>query len=156
KSSVHASHTLIAPAHMKDPEKPLPRLTQATLQGENEGLDKFLALFVLIFAFLVASFPIDNNDVWFQLRTGQMIADGTFVFGQDPFSYTTDGTWHHVAWLWDLVTYSIHAIAGGVGLAVFRSLIVLAIALILLATRRRQGSLFVAAACVALGILVLS
>src|SRR5262249_45556061 len=75
---------------------------------------RFLTLLVLILAFLVASFLARNSDSWFHLATGQLLAQGRFSFGTDPFTYTTDKVyWAHHAWLFDLGLYELYRLAGG-------------------------------------------
>jgi hypothetical protein len=65
-------------------------------------LDIALAAGVLVFAFLVASFPVRNSDFWQHLATGRLLSEGEYKFGVDPFSWTTEGIyWANHAWLFD-------------------------------------------------------
>jgi hypothetical protein len=139
------------------PESHAERLTPERLQRENTRHDRILAGLFVLLAFLLASFPVTNADVWMHLKVGQMIVEGEYVFGVDPFSYTTEGIyWSNPGWSADVLIYSIFQVAGGPGLVVFRSLIVVALVLVLLAVRRPRGSLFVSVFLVSLGVIALT
>ena len=72
-----------------------------------------LAGLVLSFAFLVSSFVARNADVWLHLATGRLVAQGAYSFGNDPFSYTTNGVyWANTSWLYDLGLYQLFNAAG--------------------------------------------
>src|SRR5438477_10198731 len=71
------------------------------------------AILALLLACMLASFPARNSDVWRHLATGRALLSGTYTFGVDPFSYTTEGVaWVNYAWLWDAGLYAIHAWCG--------------------------------------------
>jgi tetratricopeptide (TPR) repeat protein len=134
-------------------------LTAERLARENRRHDRVLAGLLFVLGFLLASFPISdpNSDIWMHLRIGEMIANGTFHFGTDPFSYTTDGSlWVHHAWLSDLLLYGIYALAGGAGLVLLRGVIVALILLLMFGACRPRGSLLAAVLCIALAMLTLS
>ncbi|MBI2806491.1 MAG: hypothetical protein HYX68_16035 [Planctomycetes bacterium] len=64
---------------------------------------------VLVLAFLLASFPARNSEVYRHLATGRALVEGSYTFGTDPFAYTTDGiTWVNSSWLCDVVLYATH------------------------------------------------
>src|SRR5262249_51916191 len=71
-------------------------------------LEGFLVLLLLALAFLLGSFRATNSDLLLHLATGRMIATGNFTFGQDPFTFTSSGTWVNHAWLFDLIAYLIY------------------------------------------------
>src|SRR6516165_2993661 len=56
-------------------------------------LNALLALVVLAFAGLVASFAARNTDVWRHLAAGRLLAQLNYRFGNDPFAYTTQGVY---------------------------------------------------------------
>src|SRR5215211_5345950 len=69
-------------------------------------LDRVLLVVVLLFTFLLASFPVRNSDFWLHLATGRLLASGEYTIGIDPFDYTTVGLyWVIHAWLFDLLLY---------------------------------------------------
>src|SRR5438270_700119 len=47
-------------------------------------LDIILTITVLLYAFLAASFPARNSDLWMHLAAGRLIAAGNYHFGVDP------------------------------------------------------------------------
>src|SRR5207249_3743255 len=100
-------------------------------------LDRILIGFALLLAFLLASFAVHNSDFWMHLATGRSIANGTYEFGVDPFSYTTEGArWINHAWLFDWGLYGLYNLVGGTGLVVLKALLVVALAVVLLQMRR--------------------
>jgi hypothetical protein len=132
-------------------------LTPERLARENRRHDVVLTGLVVLFGFLLASFPITNADIWMHLRVGQMIAGGEFQFGVDPFSYTTEGTlWVYPAWLCDLLFYGIYQLGGGAGLVLLRGLVVVGLMWLMFRTCRPKGSLLAALLCIGLAIATLS
>src|SRR5262249_27123458 len=73
-------------------------------------LDGTLFLLLLVFAFLCASFKATNPDLFMHLATGRLIAQGSYTFGSDPFTFTSQGTWVNNSWLFDLGAYLVHSI----------------------------------------------
>lgn len=123
-------------------ESQRPKLTLEELERQNRQHDWILAALTFLLAFLLASFPVFNSDIWIQLRTGQLIAHGQFDFGKDPFTYPNPQLWVHTAWLWDVLVYAVYALAGGAGLVLWRSILIVALTLVLFQIRRRDVSLF--------------
>ena len=50
------------------------------------SFDALLAVCVVLFAFLAASFPARNSDLWLHLAAGRLLAKGEYAFGSDPLS----------------------------------------------------------------------
>jgi hypothetical protein len=160
----------------KSPEAPPPPATGVTAEAppapaaeakpppspERTGrryrlLDGILVGLVLVLAFLLGSFAVHNTDFWMHLATGRLLSEGAYTFGADPFSYTTDGvTWVNHAWLFDWLLYQIYHLAGGVGVVVFRGLLMVGLAIIMLRFRLPGQRLALPAVCTALALLVLS
>lgn len=87
----------------------------------------FLAiLFLGVFA--MAARNVIDPDVWWHLRTGQLIVQQGKVPHTDPFSYTSTGKpWIAHEWLTDVLLYEVHRGAGWGGLiVVFAAMICLA------------------------------
>jgi hypothetical protein len=125
--------------------------------------DWLLVGLTVALAFVVGSVPAYNSDIWMHLATGRMIAEGTYSFGTDPFSFATEATaghdavnWADHAWLYELGLYLLYSATGGVGVIIARSVIVVALAILLVLMRGRQTSLLVVAVCLALSVLTLS
>jgi hypothetical protein len=123
-------------------------------------LDTALAALVVVFAFLSASFPARNSDFLLHAASGRLLAQGGYVFGEDPFCFTTQGVyWTNHAWLSDLLFYALYAIPeiGGIAVVAFKAIVIAILALVLLqAARRQRESLWIPSACVALAVLALS
>src|SRR5262245_21146644 len=56
-------------------------------------LDAVLVVLTLACAFLLASFPASNSDLFLNLASGRLLARGEYTFGQDPFTFTSEGYW---------------------------------------------------------------
>src|SRR4051812_25725348 len=85
-------------------------------------LDALLAVLVVAFACLAASFPARNSDFWRHLAAGRLLAHGEYTFGVDPFAYTTAGVyWANHAWLFDLALYLGFLALGGAGLVALKA-----------------------------------
>lgn len=128
-------------------------------RGRVRFLDGLLVLLVLAFAFLCGSFRATNSDLYLNLATGRLIAQGGHTFGTDPFTFTAQGTWVNHSWLYGLVSYLIYSVGdwGGAALVVLKALTVLATAWLML----RAGSLpgqrqWIPAVCTMLAVLALS
>ena len=100
-------------------------------------LDKVIVLIVLILAFFLASFAVRNSDFWMHLASGRLLAERQYVFGVDPFSYTTEGVyWVNHAWMFDWLLYRLFVITGGVGVVLVKAVLVVVLAIVLLSIRR--------------------
>ncbi len=102
-------------------------------------------LFVVLFAFLLASFPARTSDLLMHLAAGRQIAHGTFPFG---------GAAYH-PWLFDLAAYAVYSVAGGAGLVAAKALLVAALALVLLRLSRAGAGWWVPVVCTTLAILAM-
>ncbi len=104
-------------------------------------LEGILLLQLLLFAFLVASFPAGNSDFFQRLATGRLIAGGEFGFGSDPFTFTAQGIWVNHGWLFDVVSYFVYRTGafGGTILVVFKALLVVLLAWLMLQAGSRPG-----------------
>lgn len=108
-------------------------LSAAAFRQELLQTDRLLAFFILLLAFLLASFPIVDSRLWQSLRTGQLLAAGQFQFGVDPYCYTTAGqTWVHAGWLADFLFFRWYEAWGGAGLVLLRGGVMLLLAALML------------------------
>jgi tetratricopeptide (TPR) repeat protein len=142
------------------PSAPATPALHQRLTEQIRLVDKALAAAVVAFAFLAASFPARNSDFFLHVASGRLLAQGQYVFGEDPFCFTTAGVyWANPAWLSDLLFYSLYSIpeVGETVVVLFKALLAAVLAFVMLQTaRRRGGSWWIPSACVALAILVLS
>jgi len=79
-------------------------------------------LFVAILAlglFTMAARGITDPDVWWHLRTGQLILQNHGLFHTDPYSFTRFGqAWINHEWLSEVLLFSLYRVAGFGGLIV--------------------------------------
>jgi hypothetical protein len=150
---MEATQPTTAPHETAPASQPGPAVTHS-----RRSFGAFLPAFlVLVLAFLAGSFQARNSDFWFHLATGRLLAEGRFSFGEDPFSYTTSGTyWACHSWLFDLGLYRLHRLVGDAGLVVLKALLVGALAGLLLLIRRRDGSTAPSVVCTTLAVLAMS
>jgi hypothetical protein len=87
---------------------------------------------------------IHDRDLWWHLRTGQLILQNHAVFHTDPFSFTRKGSpWINQEWLSEVLIYSLYRVAGFGGLIV--SFGALSALTIYLAFLRSPGKPYIAA-----------
>ena len=126
-------------------------------------LDSVLAAVVLGFAFLVASAPARNSDLWLHLATGRDLLAGKAPFGVDPFSQGGERVfWVNTNWLYDASTYLLFQGAGGLdglggaALVLFKALLVTILAAVLIRLGWCGRGLWAPAVGAAWAVLVLS
>jgi hypothetical protein len=141
------------------PATPAPPSPAAFLR-RTRALDAVIVAAVLVFAFLVALFPARNSDFLSHLAAGRMVAQGQYKFGEDPFSFGSQGAyWANHSWLYGLVSYALYQLppVGPTLLIVLKALLVVALAEAMLRLARPAGrSLWIPAACTGLAVLALS
>ena len=89
--------------------------------------------------FTMACRGVTDPDVWWHLRTGQLIAHNHRVFHTDPYSFTRAGqTWVNHEWLSELFLFGVYQAAGWGGLIViFGAVIAAAFFIVFLRCRGR-------------------
>ncbi len=96
-------------------------------------LDRLLMVGVLALAFLLASLPARNSDVWLHLASGRLLAQGQYHFGVDPFAFTTIGVrWINPSWLYDLMSFLLFQWGGGSALVIGKAVLMALLAWTLL------------------------
>ncbi len=144
------------------PLPPLPRTPEidaTKFLRRRSRLDALLVAVVVLFAFLVVSFPTTNTDFFRHAAIGRLLVHGEYHFGVDPFVYTAGNTYYvNHSWLFDLLLYGLYQLSsGGAVIVIFKALLMAALALLLLRAGQRPGqSLWIPAVCTALAILVVS
>jgi hypothetical protein len=120
------------------------------------ALDVLFALFVVVLAFLLASTPARNSDLWLHLAAGRSLVRGQATFGTDPFASTTTGVfWVNHSWLSDALLYAIHELGDGRALVIAKAVLVAGLAGLFLCFRRRGDRLGIVALAAAAAILAL-
>jgi tetratricopeptide (TPR) repeat protein len=122
-----------------------------------QGLTVLLVVLALGLAGLSAAIPIRNSDLFMHLGTAKLMVEGKYTFGADPFTVNSHAArWVNHSWLFDLASYGLFRLTGGEGLVVAKTMVVVALAAVLLLIRRRGESLWIPAMCTALAIVTLS
>jgi hypothetical protein len=100
---------------------------------------RLLETIILLGLFAMAMRPVTDPDVWWHLKTGELIATTHRVSHTDPFSYTRAGQpWVNHEWLSDWLIFSIYKSGGLAGLdAVFAVVVAAALFLVFLRSRGR-------------------
>jgi hypothetical protein len=100
------------------------RMNQGRMQGWLTTKRTFLAVVVLGVLALSAR-SVSDPDVWWHLKTGQLIAQTGTVPHTDSFSFTRAGyPWVAHEWLTELFIYGVYRISGWGGLIVVFALMV--------------------------------
>jgi len=100
--------------------------------------------------FAMAARNVTDPDVWWHLRTGQLIAQTHALVRNDPFSFTRFGQpWVNHEWLSDLLLYRLFQATGWVGLIITFS--ALTAATLMLVFLRCTGKPYLAALALLLG-----
>jgi hypothetical protein len=119
-------------------------------------MDRLLVAVVVVLAFVVCLFPARNSDFWLHLATGRDIVGGHAGPSTEPYSYTDDGSWVNHSWLYGVLLYGGYQLLGGPALIVVKGLLMAALAVLMLRTRRPGLSLWLPAVCTALAVLAMS
>jgi hypothetical protein len=142
------------------PAEPPPRTTPEALRQAVHRLDLLLALAVIAFGFVVASFRATNSDFLRHAATGRLLIEGHYSFGSEPFTWgAAPEPWVNTSWLYDLISYLLYqgSEAGGILVVVLKASSVAFMALLMLQVGRTAGrSLLLPACCVGLALLAFS
>jgi hypothetical protein len=131
-----------------------PRHSQSGSCGRAGRLGVGLGLLVALLAFLLASFPARNSDLWEHLAAGKRLAHRESSF--HPRTGVGDGVPVGRTWLYDLLSYWGYSAAGGAGLVAIKALLVAGLALVLLRLSWTGQGPWVPAACTLLALLAMS
>ncbi len=94
---------------------------------------KWPATLLLAATVLAATLPYAlklgaDRDLWWHVRTGQLILEDGRLPQTDPFSFTAaEAPWTNHEWLSDVVLGGIYTVGGDVGLSVWRILLLFAV-----------------------------
>ena len=139
---------------------PIPHPPPRPIGRRFPFLDGLLLWVVVLFAFLSALFPAYNSDFFLHAATGRLIAHGQYQIGVDPFAFTTqDAVWINHNWLYDWIVFLLYdsSAIGGAVLIVLKSLMIAALAYVMLRTAAEPDrSGWIPAGCVGLAVLALS
>ncbi|HEY1859784.1 MAG TPA: hypothetical protein VGG61_05500, partial [Gemmataceae bacterium] len=134
---------------------PIPDRSASESAASLTLLEMLLVFFVLALAFLLASFPARNSDVWMHLANGRLLAHGADSIGSD-LRLPLVGLRVSPTWLYDLVCYGLYSLLGGAGLVMFKAVLVAGVGLLLLRLSWTGQGWWVPAACTALALVAMS
>jgi len=116
-------------------------------QNDSSSLQLATSFGVLLCGLLLVIFPFFDFDIYWHLANGrEMLAQGRIV-NDEIFSYTKAGTpFSNHEWLAQIVLYLVYALAGDVGLNVFKIALAAGVIFLLFRTCRMLGASLVLAA----------
>ena len=105
----------------------------------------FLLLIFITGIFLAGFYYINENDVWYHLKTGEIIVKTKSIPDSEIYTYTKEGEkWIHPDWLAQIILYSVYKISGLNGLIIFKCIIILlSFSVLLFTVRLNKNSLFI-------------
>ncbi len=105
---------------------------------------RLLVIIVLLGLFAMAMRPVTDPDLWWHLKTGELISSTHHVIRTDPFSFTRQGQrWINHEWLSDWLIFTAYRHLGIFGLdAIFAAALMAALFIVFL---RSPGNRFAAA-----------
>ncbi len=100
-----------------------------------------LAAAACAFAFLACCFQVQNFDVWWHLKTGQLTLQRGAPFRTDPYSFASGGArWVNSGWLAQVGMYLLFARWGFPALVLAKAAVIALAALALYASSRCRGA----------------
>jgi hypothetical protein len=121
--------------------------------ASSQRLPLRMVFFTAALAFLLASFPARNSDLWAHLAAGRHFVNSGFSFSAVPETFASSET--HQGWLYDVLVYGVCSATGGLGLVFSKALVVVALALVLLSLSRAGPGPWVPLACTTLALLAI-
>jgi hypothetical protein len=101
------------------------------------------ALFLACLAFLLASFPARNSDLWMSLARGRAIVGGAWSAASS-------------SWLYDVLCYGMYSLFGGTALVIGKALVVVVLGLVLFRLCGIDRGWWLPAVCSTLALLAMS
>ncbi len=106
--------------------------------------DGCLIFLFLILACLLGSFPLKDADIYWHLRTGDLIRQSGQIPRTDIFTFSRDGVpWIDLHWLFQIAISWVHQHGGVVGLNVAKCAVTCLALLLLVSARRREWPVWV-------------
>jgi tetratricopeptide (TPR) repeat protein len=101
--------------------------------------DGFLIVLFLTLTFLLGAFPLKDTDIYWHLRTGDLIRQTGHVPRVDIFTFTSEGRpWIDLHWLFQIAVSWIRERGGVVGLNLAKCVVTCVAMLVLLSARKRD------------------
>jgi hypothetical protein len=136
--AVREGHATAPPPTAPLAQPPGPEASPPRPAPRPGAFDAFFAVLVCALAFLLASTPARNSDLWLHLASGRLLFQGQLPWGTDPFASTTAGVlWVNPSWLSDAVLYGMHQLGGGRALVLAKAVLVTVLAGLFFCFHRR-------------------
>lgn len=101
---------------------------------------KILPIALAFLFFLAAIAPIRNYDFFWHLATGRWIVEHHALPATDPFAIASEKhDWINGEWLFEVVAYAFHEVAGLAGMSFVRALLAAAIFVVILTRADGEG-----------------
>jgi hypothetical protein len=121
----------------------------------GKGFQRLFLVLMLLMVFLVASRSPVDSDLWWHLRSGQVMAETGKPLTSDVFSYTREGqVWVNHSWLGEVVLYGLYQLGGWTAISAWMGLMAVLVAVFL--WLQTSGSAFVKAGFILLASVVCS
>jgi tetratricopeptide (TPR) repeat protein len=106
--------------------------------------DAGLVILFLALACLLGVFPLKDTDIFWHLRTGQIIREAGQVPRTDFFTYTREGApWIDLHWIFQIAVSWLYERGGAVALNIAKCIVTCLAVLILITSRRRDWPMWV-------------
>lgn len=93
-----------------------------------------------LFAFILALRKVENFDIWWHLKVGELMLSNMTVLREDPFSHTLSGTqWLPFQWLAEVIFYIVYSLGNIELLGIFSASIIATTALLIWCRARNFG-----------------
>ena len=131
------------PAEKSKRPNPAQPATAATRSDPSRwaarALDGSLIALFLVLTFLLGSFPLKDADVYWHLRTGDLIRQTGTIPHTDTFTFTREGTpWIDLHWIFQVAISWLHEHGGVPAMNVAKCVVTCLAMLILLSARKRE------------------
>jgi hypothetical protein len=119
----------------------------------GQGFQCLFLVLMLLMVFLVASRSPVDSDLWWHLRSGQVMAETGKPLTSDVFSYTREGqVWVNHSWLGEVVLYGLYQLGGWAAISAWMGLMAVLAAIFLWLSN--SGSAYVKAGFILLASVV--
>ncbi len=96
------------------------------------GYANLILVLTLLLIFLTASRSPLDSDLWWHLRSGQVMMETGKPLVTDIFSYTRDGqAWTNHSWLGEVLIFQIYRISGWTGLSAWMGLVAVLVGVVI-------------------------
>jgi len=110
----------------------------------TRGFQLLIPVLLVLMVFLVASRSPIDSDLWWHLRSGQVMIETGHPLITDVFSYTREGeTWINHSWLGEIIIFSLYRLGGWTAISAWMG--AMAVLTVVFLWRQTSGSIYVKA-----------